>query len=248
MNIIYTVSSNNYSHFTVKCLNSFLLNCSTMSNIKFYVLSPHEIQDKVINEKIVYLNLKKNIPKNVFDLGIKTQCKWLKTKSLDYIPEINIDWLIYSDSDVLFFKDFSDFLNNKEEDIFHISYGSNRSKFQNLERNKYRFCSGFLFFKPKSFPNILNEWEAKVLERMVTSPKLLDQPSLIELLREKYYNICKSIPLDEVSYKGRRNGVYITHYINKKYKIFESNYFDIVLSKNVDGEITNEIMRLSKEI
>lgn len=239
MNIIYTITSNNYSKFTCKCLKSFLINCSTMENIKFYVLSPHEIKDKVLDDRIEYLNLQGSIPKNVFSLGVKTQCKWLKTKALDFIPTNNVDWLIYSDSDVLFFKNFNEILERKDENKFHISYDGARSKFQNLERNKYRFCSGFLFFKPKIFPNILREWEEKVLERMVDKPKLLDQPSLIEILKTKYSNNCQSIPLDEVSYKVKRDGAYITHYINKKYKRFESNFFDILSSQN--SELINHI-------
>lgn len=221
---IYTITSDNYYYkFTEKSLKSFIISCGD-SGIKYYVLSPHEIEDKIDNENIVYVNMEKLIPENVRSLGVKTACKWLKTQIGNVIKLDELDWLIYSDSDVLYFRDITPILENKDPNMIHLSYDSARGRFQNLERNKYRFCSGFMIFSPSQFPHLLHEWKARVEVRMVDKPKLLDQPCLIDLLKEQYPDNCKSILLDEVSYKGRRENCYVTHYINRKKHRFDSGF------------------------
>lgn len=221
---IYTITSDNYYYkFTEKSLKSFIISCGD-SGIKYYVLSPHEIEDKIDNENIVYVNMANLIPEHVRSLGIKTTCKWLKTQIGNVIHIDELDWLIYSDSDVLYFKDIVPIIESKDPEIFYMSYDSVQGRFQNLERNKYRFCSGFIMFKPSNFPNILNEWKSRVECRMVDNPKLLDQPCLIELLKENYSDECKSIPLTEVSYKGRLDNCYVTHYINRKKHRFDIEF------------------------
>ena len=79
MDVIYTITSSNYyEKFTRKCLISFMKNCNE-SNIKFYVLSPHEIENKIVHENIIHVNMENNVRDDVKKFGVKTTCKWLKT-------------------------------------------------------------------------------------------------------------------------------------------------------------------------
>ena len=97
----YTISTNNYSQPTNMSAKSFLKNFSG----EFIIFSTHEIEDKIIDSRVRYINSEKYFEKNYIDLADHRKAKFLKAKIHKIIDISDYQLVIYADSDILYFKD-----------------------------------------------------------------------------------------------------------------------------------------------
>ena len=233
----YTTSSNNYSYVTNMSVKSFLKNCSG----EFTIFSPHEIEDKIVDSRVTYINSEKYFEKNYIDLSPMKKCCFLKSKIHKIIDISYYQLVIYADSDILYFKDIHQPISIMDDNFIHIS-----------SDHRKNICSGFLFFSPRKYPLFLSEWESLV-PPLITK-KYIDQLALQKLLIEKYINNFRLISSEVMSFKKKTQDCYANHYVNLKrrlvYMIDHYNKEIIFMNNNKENIFMNkrkEIIFMSKK-
>lgn len=113
-------------------VNSFLKNCEH----EYVIFSPHELKDKIKHDRIKYINMCKWC--EAYNFNIRDTCKLLKSLIYKEINVLEYDWIVYSDSDILYFKDILKKIINLNKNNINISYDGNRKI-----TNKFQLCSGF---------------------------------------------------------------------------------------------------------
>jgi len=219
--LYYTISSNNISNITNISIESYLRFYN--KNIKIYIVSPTEIENKINRTEVVYINAENIIPQKYYEYGIHNICKWLKSQLPNIVDIYNFDRIIYSDSDILYFKNINDYLDTLSDSFIHISHEG--YKIRKLKRNKV--CSGFIYFNPNKFKDFYIDWSQKIENRISSQPKLLDQPCLQEMVDLKYcnsYNLIDKTIISQI--KEFKSNCYGMHYIFK-------NYNDMILDYKI---------------
>ena len=198
----YTISTNNYSQPTNMSAKSFLKNCSG----EFIIFSPHEIEDKIIDSRVRYINSEKYFEKNYIDLSPMKKCCFLKSKIHKIIDISYYQLVIYADSDILYFKDIHQPISIMDDNFIYISSD------HPMGMDYTNLCSGFLFFSPQKYPLFLSDWE-KIIPSTIKS-KYVDQPALHNLIKEKYINNYRLISTEVMAIKRKTPDCYAAHYVN----------------------------------
>jgi len=226
---IYTVANEKYFSKLKMMLNSFL---SYNNSIDIHILLTNfnKQTDILLSRPNISLHdVSKDYVKYSSRYGSSRACKKIKSLIHTYINVKNYDILIYSDCDVIFYNNINKLFLNKNLDHIQLSYDGGRQRGLDI----YKICTGFFFFSPKQYPDLLNDWGLEIDKMIINKPKFLDQPAMKNVLKlDNYKNNFDIIPLDEVSQKFKRPNVIATHYIRKKsgcmyadyLKFFENEY------------------------
>jgi lipopolysaccharide biosynthesis glycosyltransferase len=225
--LIYTVVNDAYLHKLKMMINSFY----TFNNIDFHILSTNsslKVSNK--NTKIATHDAS-SLFQHHFDQHKKTSyaCKKLKALVSHFIEINNYDIVIYTDCDVLFYKNINSLITDKNWEYIYFSYDGGSYKYY----NDHNICTGFFIFSPKYFPSLLTDWYFEIEKQVIHRPKYLDQPAMKNVLyTPDYANKFSLIPLIEISQKFKRSDVVATHYIRRRgynmyndYKLFFNNEF-----------------------
>jgi lipopolysaccharide biosynthesis glycosyltransferase len=210
--IIYTVVNDAYVTKLKMMLNSFF---TFNSSIDFHVLSASTqppVFDK--NTKII-LHDASSLFQNYLEKYRKPSyaCKKIKSLITEFVNINDYDLIIYTDCDVIFYDSINKFIFEKTLDTINFSYDG--GTYRNF--NKYNICTGFFYFSPNKFPNLLKDWSVEIDTLVTQRPKFLDQPAMKNIVKTSIYNNNFSlISLEEISQKFKRNNVIATHYIRRR--------------------------------
>lgn len=218
---IYTVSNEKYFSKLKMMLNSLL---SYNDNIDIHILLTNfnKQTDILFSRPSIFLHdVSKDYIKYSSKYGPSRACKKIKSLIHTYINIKNYDILIYSDCDVIFYNNIDKLFLNKNLDLIQLSYDGGRQRGLDM----YKICTGFFFFSPKQYPDLLNDWGLEIDKMIINKPKFLDQPAMKNVLElDNYKNNFDIIPPDEVSQKFKRPNAIATHYIRKKSGRMYSDY------------------------
>ena len=227
--IIYTVVNDSYISKLKMMLNSFF----TFNNsIDFHILSANPQAITFNNHPKIILHDASSLFHNYLGEYRKPSysCKKIKSLITEFIDIKEYDLIIYTDCDVIFYDNIDRLINQKDLSTIHFSYdGATYKRF-----DKYNICTGFFYFTPCRFPNLLQDWSLSIDELAIHRPKYLDQPAMKKILKTPLYDSSFSlISLEDISQKFKRNNVIATHYIKRRgynmhndYSIFFNNEFN----------------------
>jgi hypothetical protein len=223
----YTVTSSNYHHITKKSIHSFLNNCDP--NQIFHIYHSDEILDKVIHDRIIYVNIKENVYREGYSiekLGIRKYSLFSKAIA-DKVTNLHqYEWVVFADSDILYFKDIFSYIKELDKSKAYFCINGVRD----VERTYININSGYLVFTPQNM--FYSEWRIE-MDRMIKANediKYLDQDALIHVFAKKPEK-CGFIPLSILSFKGRRENCWATHYIARKLFRFEADYNELIVGE-----------------
>jgi hypothetical protein len=163
--LFYTISSKNYHHITKMMLDSFIKNTTGY----IIVFTSDQINDKVLSNRINYVNVNHMIRKKFKSQNIQKHYRiplfcWLKNQTNYYLDQfINSDIVVCLDSDILFYKDINNFIEQSVEQDPYSFFIQSDAKDSVIEKH----ClvnSGFWFCDRKKFPlrNMMNDLNLKL--------------------------------------------------------------------------------------
>lgn len=78
----------------------------------------------------------------------------------------------------------------------------------------------------------LNEWEEKIINKIIQKSKYIDQPALIELIKEKYVDKFEIIDNKiSMTFKNRKENCYATHYIRRHIQRMYDDYNQFIIGE-----------------
>lgn len=211
--LVYTVCNNSYIEKLKMMLNSFL----THNTIDIHVLTcdfdksfiSKNTDNQVIAHNVsdLYQEYKDNFKRPSY------ACKRMKSSVNQFINTESYDIVIYTDCDVLFYKNINSLIEKLDLDKINMSYdGSTYRRY-----TPYNICTGFFVFNPKIHTNLLFDWDLNIMHYIQQKSKYIDQPAMRTLMKQdSYQDKFTLISLEDISMKYKRSDTVATHYINRR--------------------------------
>lgn len=210
---VYTICNNSYLNKLMMMLDSFYLH---NANIDFHLLLCDNNATISQNHKNVIIHDMVSVYEKYSQQYQKPSyaCKKIKSLFNTCVDIFDYDIVVYTDCDVLFYKDITRLLPDKDFQNIYFSHDGGRERAHRSLISK--ICTGFFMFAPQNFPNILNDWSVAIDQLIINRPKYVDQPAMKNLMTSnQYINKFAIIPVEQISMKFKRPNAIATHYIRK---------------------------------
>ena len=230
----YTITTNSFYQYTSLMIKSFI---KYSPNNKIYVLTVDNIENKIEHPSITYLSCQPIIDKYVSNnidlqskMTLKLCCWWIKSRCVDFQDLMDTEYITYIDSDILFFKDISEYINNTifnhSDTLFYAANDGRKISTPPL------INSGFYFSNINKYPfiDLMNSWNDMMLNLLPKrmsfrrTNKLLfkyfDQTTLKNLLSTDKYKNYQALDPNIIGYRRYSSNLVLAHYIKThKYRM-----------------------------
>lgn len=233
----YTITTNNFYQYTLLMIKSFI----KFSHDKMYILTLDDIENKIDHPNIIHISCKHLFDQHITDnpnivkkppLGIS--CCWMKSRCVNFPELIDTDFLVYVDSDILFFENISEYiLNTTSNNGDSVFYAANDGR---IILDTPRINAGFYFTNLNKYPfiDLMNSWHNKMMEllpnrfalrkRNKILFKYFDQPILNSLLLNTEYSNYKTLNPYIIGYRRYAKNRVLSHYIKTHKRRMASDY------------------------
>ena len=210
-------------------------------NDKIYILAIDDIENKIEHPSITYLSCQPIIDKYISNnINLQSQmtlslyCWWIKSRCVDFPELMDTEYLTYIDSDILFFKDISKYINNTiSNNSSTLFYAANDGR--NILTPPL-INSGFYFSNIDKYPfiDLMNSWNHMMLDLLPDrrsyrrTNKLLfkyfDQTTLKNLLSTDKYKNYQALDPNIIGYRRYSSNLVLAHYIKTHKHRMASDY------------------------
>lgn len=220
-------------------LHSFIKN--TTGNI--VVITSDQINDKVLSNRINYINMNSMIKNRLKLSDIKKTYRiplfcWLKNQTNYYISHfMNSEIVVCLDGDILFYQDINNFIKNSIDQYPNYFFIQSDAK-DSVAEHHCLVNSGFWFCDKNLFPlyNMMNDLNARLedLYYRIENPgrlllKYTDQIILRELLVMPQYNNYKILSKKLITTKYKNTESILCHYFTKKLHLMTEDYKKFII-------------------
>lgn len=239
----YTITTNSFYQYTLLMIKSFI---KYNPNNSIYVLTVDNVENKLEHSNVIYLSCQSIIDKYITNnlnlqshMTLKLCCWWMKSRCVDFSELMDAEYIAYIDSDILFFKNISDYINNtiltNSTDLFYAANDGRQILSPPL------INSGFYFANIYKYPfiDLMNSWHDMMLNLLPARSsyrktnkllfKYFDQTTLKNLLSIDKYKNYQVLDPNFIGYRRYSTNLVLTHYIKMhKYKMASdySNFID----------------------